>query len=143
MKRILFLDFDGVLHSEQDAPLARLPLLEQYLHAMPELALVISSTWREAYPFERLQGIFSAALRERVIGVTPVLNTRFQNGGRQREVEAFLLERGWQASEVAWVALDDMLSFFDQDCPHLIHVNSRHGFGEAEGRRLLAWYQGV
>lgn len=138
MKKILFLDFDGVLHGQHDTPLARLPLLEQYLAAMPALDVVISSTWREAYPFERLQGIFSAALRQRIIGVTPVLDTRFQTGGRQREIEAFLQAHGW--GDVAWVALDDMLSFFDPGCKNLIHVDSRHGLGAAEGQQLLAWY---
>ncbi len=138
MKKILFLDFDGVLHGAQDAPLARLPLLEQALAAMPELEVVISSTWREVYPLERLQGVFSAALRERVIDVTPVLHTGSQSGGRQREIEAFLQARGW--ADVAWVALDDMLSFFDPGCKNLIHVDSRNGFGADEVRKLLTWY---
>ena len=40
-----------------------------------------------------------------------------------------------------WIALDDMDFLFDKDCPNLILVNPACGFSDADGRKLLAWYE--
>ena len=59
MKKILFLDFDGVLHPDGIALFSRLGLLEEYLLKMPEIEIVISSTWRETQGFDELKNYFS------------------------------------------------------------------------------------
>lgn len=46
---ILFLDFDGVLHPEhclESKHFCLLPVLEKVVRQVPEVGLVIASTWR-------------------------------------------------------------------------------------------------
>ncbi len=140
MKKLLFLDFDGVLHSKTDRKFARLGLLEQYLASMPLLDVVISSTVREHYSFERLQTLFSPAVRHQVVGVTPVLSGWFDVAGRQREVEAYLQANGLSADNASWVALDDVKHYFEDGCSNLILVDGHRGFRDEDGQALLAWY---
>lgn len=112
MKKLLFLDFDGVLHPDGVALFSRLALLEEYLLKMPGVDIVVSSTWRETDSLERLQGYFSEAIRDRVVGVTPSLEDGYDCGGRQREIHAFLESAGLNSENASWVALDDMAMFF-------------------------------
>ncbi|MCS7030450.1 MAG: HAD domain-containing protein [Gloeomargarita sp. SKYG116] len=137
MRKLLFLDFDGVLHAEGEEPLTRLPFVEQCLLTLPYLDIVISSAWRHGHPFEALRSLFSPPLRPRVVGMTPILPDGLCPGGRRREIEAFL------ASEQAcsWVALDDMAELFAPADPHLIWVDPLAGFTDQEGKILLTWYQ--
>jgi hypothetical protein len=68
--RVLFLDFDGVLHSAQGVYLPEfslVPLLEKSLESS-DCAVVISSTWREHYPLQVLRERLGPALGTRVIG---------------------------------------------------------------------------
>jgi hypothetical protein len=145
MKKILFLDFDGVLHGDSDAGrlFCRLPYLAEYLARMPDVEIVVSSTWREAYSLASLKKHFPLYLHERIIGVTPVLDSGVDLGGRQNEIEAWLKNAGLSSQNAAWIALDDMASFFRKNCTYLILVDSSRGFGDEEGRKLEAWYQSI
>lgn len=140
MEKLLFLDFDGVLHSKTDRRFAKLGLLEKYLIQMPQLGVVISSTVRESNPFERLQMLFSPAVRHQIIGVTPVRTEWLAVGTRQREIEDYLESRALHAGSATWVALDDVRYYFDDTCSNLILVDGHRGFGDGEGRMLLEWY---
>lgn len=143
MKKILFLDFDGVLHADTGLAgnFSRLGHLEKYLLKMPDVEIVISSSWRETYSFDKLKAFFPLHLRDRIIGTTPVLETSFDDGGRQREIEAFLKDASLNESNSSWVALDDMQFLFDADCAQLILVDASNGFNDSHGGRLLAWYE--
>ena len=100
---ILFLDFDGVLHSDWDrppVPFSQLSLLEQVLREHLHVNVVLSTSWRETDPLDALREPFSEDIRARVIGATPVLNpiTRaryphpLSKAERQSECEAWLVE---------------------------------------------------
>jgi hypothetical protein len=145
MKKILFLDFDGVLHGEQEAgaEFCRLPILERYLSQMPDVEIVVSSSWRESRSLEELKALFPDVLRDRIIGVTPVHERGFDQAGRQREIEAYLESAALHHNEVKWIALDDHAYFFDSRCNNLVLVDPNYGFGDAEGRALLVWYASV
>ncbi len=112
---ILFLDFDGVLHPAGSrrnvGDLAQLPLLENLLRepAYAAVRIVISSTWREAYPLDRLRALFSADIRTRVVGATPVLDEYDSDYNRYEEIKAWL-EAHPQIER--WVALDDDVEGF-------------------------------
>ena len=141
MKKILFLDFDGVLHADIEArQFTKLREFASCMAKMDEVEIVISSSWREAYSLEQLLNIFPAALRGRIVGLTPILEDRFEKGGRQREIEAYLQAASLHHGNAAWVALDDMIDFFDDNCPFLILVDASRAFGEEEADKLLAWY---
>jgi hypothetical protein len=141
MRKILFLDFDGVLHSDGSGSFSKLDLFEECLSKMPEVEIVISSTWRETDSIEQLRNYFSAHVRDRIIGITPSLEGGYECGGRQREIEAFLGSAGLDGENASWVALDDIPLFFEDDCPNLVLADSSQGFTESNGKSLLEWYE--
>lgn len=96
---VLMLDFDGVLHPAQSGSLERLPLLERWLEANPEVHVVVSSDWRCSHTVTQFAEYFSEALRARVLDVTPE-----QRGvPREAEILAWLQAHDFRP----WVALDD------------------------------------
>lgn len=141
MRKILFLDFDGVLHPDGIALFSQLPVFENYLQKMPGVEIVISSTWREDHSIEKLRGYFSHFVQSRITGVTPSLDDGYDCGGRQREIHAYLDSAGLSTNNCSWVALDDMALFFETGYPHLLLTDSSKGFTEANGDALLEWYK--
>lgn len=142
MRKILFLDFDGVLHSDNcTTPFSKLELFESYLAQMPTVEVVISSAWREAYTLDQLRGLFNSLLSSRIIDITPILaDISYDIGGRQTEIETYLYSNNLSEDNTTWIAVDDMKEFFEPDCPYLLRVNSNHGFGDEHGKILLQWY---
>lgn len=141
MKKLLFLDFDGVLHPDGAALFSQLGLLEKYLLQMPGAGIVISSSWREEQSIEELKSYFPTPMRDQIIGVTPILADGYDRGGRQREIQAYLDSAGLDNKNCSWVALDDVQVFFEADWPHLILTDSNQGFTEVHGSSLLEWYR--
>ena len=113
MHRILFLDFDGVLHPT-GAPAVKfssLPLLAALLHepALADVRIVVSSTWREIHSLKGLRAFFPASLQPRIIGSTPVLDEHDTQFHRSEEIEAWLEEH---PDVQHWAALDDDVQGF-------------------------------
>lgn len=143
---ILFLDFDGVLHpyplGRAGKPLSALPLLWQILDAVPELSVVISSTWREEYAFAELAKWLTAGGGERfaarLIGTTPVMDSPddYVPGIRQREIEAWLAEN--HATDHPYVIVDDMEAYFDLSCENLYLVDAATGLTPADVDNIIA-----
>lgn len=53
--KVLFLDFDGVMHRlNQGHTFTNAPVLWSILESLSDLNVVISSSWREHYPFEKM-----------------------------------------------------------------------------------------
>lgn len=136
-KMILFLDFDGVLHSEpcydETQLFSSLPPLEAMLRDFPEVKIVISSTWRESRSLSELQSFFSHDIGARIIGVTPSwrdIPDLVEVIGYQRhaEIEAWIRnsEMPWQP----WIAVDDKPFLFKPFLPNLIKTNSSTGLDE-------------
>jgi len=143
MKKIIFLDFDGVLHCDLDASFSKLPLVEKYLQKMPDVEIVISSAWRETLNLEELRNIFSTEFRHRVLGVTPMLKEGYDAGGRQREIEIYLKNNNLDENNASWIAIDDIEELFDNGYKNLIVTNYLTGFTEKDGEFLLKWYKGA
>ena len=115
---ILFLDIDGVLHSQEgdsrDDLLCRLPLLHEIQRACPPVEVVVSSDWTHSTPFPKLRRMLSEGARDlsrRFICVTPKVAPR--RGQRLRSVEcwAWMEQNGRQGDP--WLALDDRAPFFE------------------------------
>lgn len=140
MRKILFLDFDGVLHPDGVGLFSKLGLFEQYLFKMTEIEIIISSSWRQTHSLEQLKEYFPASLSDRICGITPTLENGYDSGGRQREIEAFLDSASLSSANTSWVALDDTRLFFDENCSYLILTDPEQGFSDVEGSALLAWY---
>jgi hypothetical protein len=116
---ILFLDFDGVLHSAvtyaKEPQFSRLPMLEDILREYDAVEIVITSTWRIRRSLTVLRSYFSADIAARVIDVTP----QFCNIApidsllafpRHAEIDVWLKQHN-RALE-PWVALDDRRDWF-------------------------------
>jgi hypothetical protein len=120
--KVLYLDFDGVLHDEQvffhrrrgiilSTPGRTLfewmPILEQLLIPHPGVAIVLSTSWVRLRSFDFAKKRLSPELQQRVIGAT------FHRREMRRD-EFLLLSRGEQiANDVfrrgpkSWFAIDD------------------------------------
>jgi len=137
--KILFLDFDGVLHpwvSHRDDHFFYLPRLEAVLRDYPEVKIVISSDWRFTHTLERLKTKFSPDIADRVIGQTPSLtrHTVNESGLRRREARAFL--KANKLSRASWLALDDRMDLWEPIDRRIIICPDE--FGAAEEARLRA-----
>ena len=132
---VVFLDFDGVTHSQplKGLEFANLHIIESVLREYPDVDVVISSTWREQYTLGELRDYFSHDIRDRIVGVTPFfrspkLDWTPGNGPkweRQWEIETWM-ERN--RPEAAWLAIDDYEPLFKVGCPNLLITNPKFGF---------------
>lgn len=153
--KVLFLDIDGVLNSVQSCMFynekgydngglsVRDPKFCEYacmhlrnlLKEIPELKIVVSSTWRSGRSAEELQDLLSssAGLPAGVV----VAKTPKSDGPRGLEIMAWLSEH----PEVErYVILDDDSDM--QGClEHLIQTDSRVGFSRADYEHVLKYMQ--
>ncbi|HEY6435242.1 MAG TPA: HAD domain-containing protein [Ignavibacteriaceae bacterium] len=137
-KFILFLDFDGVMHPQWNglphlSPLiekfCKLPLLENILEGY-DPDIVISSSWKTAYPLDILQCFLGDHLGSKVIGVTPDFSAPYHPTYpwmREAEVRAWLSEN--QRTD-PWVAIDDWKFGFSQGLENLYITTSDTGLIE-------------
>ncbi len=134
---LIFLDFDGVLHSAHSRPNATLfsqiPIFEQFFNQAEyaDCQFVISSTWRINRYLDDLRAYFSSDFRQRIIGTTPVLSGLGNiTGSREREILAWL--RDFQREQETWIALDDMRSYFDAYAHHVYFCQAGTGLTERD-----------
>lgn len=146
---ILFLDFDGVLHPEQEGRelFCKRPLLWEILRARPQIEVVFSTSWRESHPFEALVDFATAHggedLASRFVGTNPVLGKDHRDHYRHREREclAWLAENELRypiaRRPLPWLALDDVAYWFAIPCWQLYTVDHRTGLTPADVSAIL------
>lgn len=116
MKKIIFLDFDGVLHphsqykTKDNYMFSKTDLLNNLIKEYSDINIVISSSWRESFSLKDLKNFFPDETSEKIIGVTPVLSSNTLIGGRLKEIYHFCETNNIGENE--WVALDDIASLF-------------------------------
>jgi hypothetical protein len=132
----LFLDFDGVLHTEPCAQekdfFAKLPLIAQVFKGL-EVEVVISSSWRTLYTLSEIKDQFLQQIAHLVVGATPDLkkpNSQWtpptSSAQRQAEIEKWLKDnRPWGQP---WLAIDDRSSWFEPGCKNLFCTDRSTGF---------------
>lgn len=129
--RLLFLDFDGVLHPLDEAPEAKrfcwLPLLENLLEEHPDVHIVIHSTWRYIYADDELRA-FLGPLGEQFAGSTP-------RAPREQSIEMVL-----QANRLVryHLALDDAPKEFTGSAVNLLPLDSRRGISDESAQTAIA-----
>ena len=138
MVRIVFLDIDGVLR-RKDAPLYELEadLLGRFEHvvrSIPDLQIVISSTWREAFSLAEIREHFALSVAPLIVGVTPTVAVRDEYD-RHREVLAYL-KKNHLGEDARWGAIDDDPANYRPGAP-VILVDSNAGFDESAAAELL------
>lgn len=133
--KILFLDFDGVLNNESHLRRVRnhdpvgptafhrefdpnnIGILNQLCVQVPDLRIVISSSWRTGKSVEWLQNLLESSgflFADRIVGATPDYH---MNKPRGLEIEEWLLNHIVKSSMriTGFVILDD-----DSDMAHLM-----------------------
>jgi hypothetical protein len=126
-RRVLFIDFDGVLHPDPALDCAALSssvghfgwlaALVEILKPHPDVAVVVHSSWREVYNEPELKDILSE-LGSRVLGATPI-------GARYESILRWLADRPEFTSVRI---LDDDISEFPSPIPdELIVCDPNHG----------------
>lgn len=142
---IIFLDIDGVLHTEPataEQAFSQRHLLWEFLMQMPPTAsVVISSNWRLRYSLDELvdfilAGCGNPSLRERFVGVTPFLPAmQYEYRGREAECLAWLKNAGREGEP--WIAIDDVHGNFDRSS-NVVIVDYKTGLTENDVSRILA-----
>ena len=135
MNKLLFLDFDGVLHPTQltsEDPFNRAHLLEAVLKDQ-QLGIVISSSWRFTHNLEKLQKILPSSISKLIVGATgsPVVGKY----PRFNEISTYLNN----SDPANWRALDDSYWGFPTPCPELIRCNPNTGIAEKQIKEIEQW----
>jgi len=133
-QKVLFLDFDGVLHPTYSGSpkFTQLPILESVLTKQP-CKIVISSSWRFHMSNEKLRSHLSLPLQSMIIGTTG--NAQITPHARFEEIKAFVDSH----QIVDWKALDDSYWEFPSVCINLIRCNPNTGITQVEALQLRTW----
>jgi len=142
---ILFLDYDGVLHTDPCKDKARLfehaPRLAQVLDVFPAVGVVLSTSWRTVKSREELLAPLPDSIRQRVLGITPNFSEFSAPAPlvpyrRHAECDQWL--RMYSMNGSPWIALDDRPDWFAPYCDNLIECNPHSGFDERVRARLMS-----
>jgi hypothetical protein len=156
MSRVLFTDFDGCLNSvgsfiynnrqnllgltdipthESFCPIAS-SNLQYILEELPDVQVVVSSTWRKYKTLAALQEMFKTnhILPERMIGTTPISEDRY----RGEEIEMYLKEHP-EVTEFVIIDDDsDMKPYMDR----LVKVDGRNGLTFTDAEKVIEMFGG-
>ena len=135
-KKLLFLDFDGVLHptsARGPGLLSKAPLLEAITDE--DCRIIFSTSWRFQYSLEELCTKLPETVSLKVIGMTgsPYI------GKHSRYYEIISYVSQLDHKPVQWRALDDAYWEFPVGCPELIRCNPNTGITEREIGLLNDW----
>jgi hypothetical protein len=135
-RKIVYLDFDGVLHATSlvtEGLLSRVHLLEP-LFESDCAGIVISSSWRFTHSLLALQAKLPSTLAKRLIGMTG--DAIIGKHARYQEIinHVHTLE-----GPIDWRALDDSYWEFPSNCQELIRCNPNTGISPKEVAQLNAW----
>lgn len=139
MLRIIFLDFDGVLHPTSAGAsdlCSRSRLLAEVLAGV-ECDIIISSSWRHHDHLSDIIARLPSSLQPLVRGATgdPFIG----RWPRYNEIMTYL--RHHHGLGASWRALDDSLIEFPPNCPELIACNPNVGFDVAQAKKLRLWLE--
>jgi hypothetical protein len=131
---VIFLDFDGVFHPGPPAEqgvVCRLDRFESVIGRYADLDVVLSTSWREIYPWAEITSFFSDDAQPCLIDKTPIL----PGADRYAEILAWLNQNQCHGT---WVALDDSEKEFPSDCKQLCLCDTATGFDEVAVQRLAS-----
>ena len=145
--KVIFLDIDGVLNSQQESVsgnvngtfdyegINRVSLgLLRLVVELTDAKIVISSTWRHD-GYEGIAGAFEAQgwrgliMRKIIIGITPWLT-----GVRGDEIQHWIDEQG---DVTDYVIIDDDSDMLDDQIEHFVHTDGVIGFNIYDAVRVL------
>lgn len=152
---LIFLDIDGVLVPDRPLNAAEslqdlmkfdrtcLQEFETILRRYPSVRVVISSSWREMFPFETIPPLFSPDITPRIIGSTPFLDPKAVcelEYLRYQEVLEYLRQNCPEHSP--WVAVDDIPEHYPPDAP-IVATVAEVGFDRNAAKALSKYLQAM
>ena len=140
---IVFLDFDGVLHPgtvSREEHFICLPRFERVVREFDHARIVVSSSWRCFYTLAQMAEHFSADIRPRIVGATPIIEPHVPHT-RHDEIQLYLT--GLSRTHGSWIAIDDNPAEFPQGCRNLLLCNPSCGFDNEMAVKLRAWLIGA
>ena len=133
---LIFLDFDGVLHSAHafraEQMFSQLSVFEPFFR-QPEFAdiqFVVSSTWRHNRSLEELRAPFSADFHARIVGKTPEYVATSPIAERVQEILCYLEDH--LCEHEPWLALDDCRSYFDRHADKVFFCTAGTGLTQRD-----------
>lgn len=150
MRRIIFLDFDGVLNTEYYQGLLQFqgkqwqdqygaffdPRAVRQLKRVIDATgadIVVESSWKYL-GLEAMQELWRVRnLPGRVIDITPSLT---DNASKGEEIAAWLFEH--TMSDARYVIIDDEYVVLDSQIPYLIWTNPYEGLTEEQANRAIS-----
>lgn len=138
MMRVLFLDFDGVLHPTSGPVCKRFELANPLAECLDgqECEVIISSSWRHSWTFPELLSLFPTKLASKVAGTTG--EAHIGAYARFHEIQSWLQAQA-SRQKANWRALDDCGWEFPPETPELIACNPNTGLSGKELQTLLQW----
>ena len=136
--KILFLDFDGVLHplnSKRENLFCNVHYLEQSLEGA-SCKIVITSNWRLTHSIDAMRELLPKKIGELLIGATDIATG--VNHQRFVEIQNYL-NTHIDSNPVDWRAIDDTSQDFPNECKNLICCDSHSGRGSAEEIQITRW----
>jgi hypothetical protein len=137
MKKILFLDFDGVLHptsAHAENLFNRASLLNSII-ASSHCSIVLSTSWRFTHSLSDLCSLLPKQIASQVIDVTGPAH--IGEHARYREILNYLTR--FKNQPYDWRALDDSFWEFPIECAELIQCNPNTGLTNKEITTLNNW----
>jgi len=136
LEKILFLDFDGVLHSTTSPPhllfSKALPLAD--LLSKNPCKIIISSSWRFHYEIESIKERSPNPISNLIHGVTD--EPHIGKWPRYNEIKNYMIDQRIFAD---WRALDDSFLEFPKYCQELILCQGKEGLTEKQLLDLSSW----
>lgn len=135
-KKLLFLDFDGVLHSTTSAYddlFCKAVLLSDLLAKSP-CDVVISSSWRFNYELDHLRSRLPSPLSGMILGKTG--DPEVGRWARYMEIKKYMAVNKLNSD---WRALDDAFLEFPKECPELILCHPKIGLNNKAIDTLKSW----
>ena len=134
-KFIVFLDFDGVLHSTTASEHEKFK--PEAIHSVNRILdeieghIVLSTAWRMDFGIEK----FNKWFKDRIIDSTPVHELDLQKKHpRFHEIIDFLKSREW--SHVPWIAIDDKRTHFPGNSPSYI-TDAKTGITDKDADTII------
>ena len=135
-RKIVYLDFDGVLHPTSpvtEGLFSRAHLLEPLFND-GLASIVISSSWRFTHLLPALKAKLPDSLAKCVIGMTGDAMT-----GKHARYQEIIHHTKELEPGISWCALDDSYWEFPTGCKELIRCNPNTGIGPKEVKLLATW----
>lgn len=128
----IFLDFDGVLHTQNGRRFSLIDNFSQVIKNYPQINIIFSTSWREYSSLDQLKNYFPEYLHKQCVGVTPLIREPIEHV-RFHEIQQYIKKHNITEQ---WLAIDDMAILFPKDCNNLFLVDGKKGLYEEVAKVL-------